>query len=128
MYPACWCGLLTAGPDGLRGSGSEHCGALVRRDDITECPDPGPDHFAVAAWCSLRLSGGIARRGDGLELRSSVSIGKRDCHVSQLAAGESVSLFDRAGFSVPTYGVASAARRRGQAWPEATAGGGAERA
>ena len=81
MYPACWCGLLTAGPDGLRGSGSKHRGALVRRDDRTECPDPGPDHFAVAAWCSLRLSGGIARRGDGLELRSSVSIGKRDVTV-----------------------------------------------
>ena len=66
MYPACWCGLLTAGPDGLRGSGSKHRGALLRRDDRTECPDPGPDHFAVAAWCSLRLSGRMARRGVGI--------------------------------------------------------------
>lgn len=23
------------------------------RDDKTECPNPGPDHFAVAALCSL---------------------------------------------------------------------------
>src|SRR5713226_926167 len=78
MYPACWRGRLSAGPDGLRGSGSEHCGALLRRDDEAECRDPGPDHFAVAAWCSLRVSGRMARRGDGVELRSSVSIGIRD--------------------------------------------------
>src|SRR5216683_1761994 len=30
MYPACQCGrMLTAGPDGLRGSASMHCGALL---------------------------------------------------------------------------------------------------
>jgi hypothetical protein len=73
MYPACWCGRLTAGPDGLRGSGSKHRGALVRRDDTAECPDPGPDHFAVAAWCSLRLSGRTARRGDGVGSQADVS-------------------------------------------------------
>ena len=65
MYPACWRGRLSAGPDGLRGSGSEHGGALLRRDDEAECRDPGPDHFAVAAWCSLRVSGRMARRGEG---------------------------------------------------------------
>ena len=75
MYPACWRGRLTAGPDGLRGSGSEHCGALLRRDDKTECPDPGPDHCAVAAWCSLRLSGRVARRGVGV---AGFPIGNRD--------------------------------------------------
>src|SRR6266849_6281622 len=65
MYPACWRGRLSAGPDGLRGSGCEHGGALLRRDDEAECRDPGPDHFAVAAWCSLRVSGRMARRGEG---------------------------------------------------------------
>src|SRR5216683_2965675 len=65
MYPACWRGRLSAGPDGLRGSGSEHGGALLRRDDEAECRDPGPDHFAVAAWCSLRVSGRMAGRGEG---------------------------------------------------------------
>jgi hypothetical protein len=54
IRPVCAVGL-TAGPDGLRGSGSEHCGALWGRDDEAECPDPGPDHFAVAACCSLRV-------------------------------------------------------------------------
>ena len=61
MYPACLRGRLTAGPDGLRGSDSKHCGALLMRDDRAECPDPcacpreggGPDHCAVAACCSL---------------------------------------------------------------------------
>ena len=74
MYPACWRGRLTAGPDGLRGSGSEHCDALLRRDDGSECSGPGPDHFAVAAWCSLRVSGRMARRvkgaGSGTEVGS----------------------------------------------------------
>jgi len=73
MYPACWCGRLTAGPDGLRGPGSEHCGALWRRDDEAECPDPGPNHFAVAAWCSLRLSGEESRRGDGVRSGTAVA-------------------------------------------------------
>jgi hypothetical protein len=46
-------GRLTAGPDGFRGSGSKHCGALLMRDDEAECPDPGPGLCAVAACCSL---------------------------------------------------------------------------
>ena len=44
---------VTAGPDGLRGLGSQHCGALLMRDDGSERPNPGPDRFAVAAFCSL---------------------------------------------------------------------------
>jgi hypothetical protein len=32
IRPVC-CSRLTAGRDGYRGSGSEHCGALLRRDD-----------------------------------------------------------------------------------------------
>jgi hypothetical protein len=39
---------MTAGHDGCCGSGSQHCGALVWRDDEADFPDPGPDHFAVA--------------------------------------------------------------------------------
>jgi hypothetical protein len=45
--------LMTAGPQGLRGSGSNHSSALFNRDDEAECPDPGPDHFAVLLFCSL---------------------------------------------------------------------------
>ena len=59
MYPACRRGRKTAGHDGLRGSGSRHCGALERRDDETEYPDPGPDLCAVAAFCSLPDHGPI---------------------------------------------------------------------
>src|SRR5436190_15119633 len=53
--------FMTAGPDGYRGLGSLHCGALLRRDDVSEFPNPGPDHFAVASICSLRgLRSGVA--------------------------------------------------------------------
>ena len=31
MYPAFVRGTLTAGPEGMRGSGSDHCGALEAR-------------------------------------------------------------------------------------------------
>jgi hypothetical protein len=43
MYPACVCGrmCMTAGPEGVRGSGSNHGRALKGRDDEAECPDPG---------------------------------------------------------------------------------------
>ena len=54
MYPAFVCGcFVTAGPDGLRGTASLHCGALLKRDDASECAVPGPDLCAVAAFCSL---------------------------------------------------------------------------
>ncbi len=68
MYPALMRGRKTAGPDGLRGSGSQHCGALLMRDDETECPDPGltfvPSPVAApwpvvgaarASWCHCAL-------------------------------------------------------------------------
>jgi hypothetical protein len=38
MYPACLCGRLTAGPDGLRGLGSQHCGALRGAMTIRSVP------------------------------------------------------------------------------------------
>ena len=41
MYPAFVRGTLTAGPEGIRGPGSNHRRALLKRDDRTECPDPG---------------------------------------------------------------------------------------
>ena len=72
MYPACRRGRKTAGHDGLRGSGSRHCGALERRDDETEYPDPGPDLGAVAAFAPCPIivrsppaggsNGGVAGR------------------------------------------------------------------
>src|SRR5439155_5531952 len=65
MYPACLRGRMTAGPDGFRGLGSQHCGALAWRDDVSECPNPGPDHFAVAAFCSLRVAGRRAPARNG---------------------------------------------------------------
>ena len=40
---------MTAGHDGYRGSGSQHRGAPLKRDDETECPDTGPEHFTVAS-------------------------------------------------------------------------------
>jgi len=67
MYSAFRARCMTAGHDGLRGSGSQHCGALGWRDDAAEFPDPGPDHFAVAflgAPCSACLRpGSIEGRG-----------------------------------------------------------------
>src|SRR5215470_8984635 len=46
MYPAFERGAVTAGPDGVRWSGSNHSGALVRRNDASECPAPVSDRFA----------------------------------------------------------------------------------
>jgi hypothetical protein len=40
MYPAFVCGLMTAGPEGIRGSGSIMA-AHSKCDDGAECPDPG---------------------------------------------------------------------------------------
>ncbi|MGO9005236.1 MAG: hypothetical protein ACLQIQ_05420, partial [Beijerinckiaceae bacterium] len=48
---------MTAGPDGLRGLGSKHWGALRYAMTYRGCPNPGPDHFAVAAFCSLPVTG-----------------------------------------------------------------------
>jgi hypothetical protein len=54
MYSAFRVRRMTAGHDGYRGSGSQHCDALSMRDDGAECPDRGrPDHFAVACIGSL---------------------------------------------------------------------------
>jgi hypothetical protein len=53
IYSAFGVRLMTAGRDGCRGSGSQHCGALVGRDDGADCSDQGPDHFAVAFLSSL---------------------------------------------------------------------------
>ena len=57
----------TAGHDGLRGLGSRHCGALLMRDDDSECSNPGPDHCAVAAFCSLPVAVGRRRRSFDLK-------------------------------------------------------------
>ena len=62
MYPALMRGRKTAGPDGLRGSGSQHCGALLMRDDETECPDPSchrPVLLLGRWWVRRELAGAI---------------------------------------------------------------------
>ena len=71
--------FMTAGPDGFRGLGSLHRGALLKRDDGSECPNPGPDLFAVAAVLLLASSPTLRRRlvGKGLSGSTGLSLFSR---------------------------------------------------
>jgi hypothetical protein len=45
--------MMTAGPQGLRGSVPIILARFGSAMTTAEFPDPGPDHFAVLLFCSL---------------------------------------------------------------------------
>src|SRR5262252_1452645 len=61
MYPAFMHGAVTAGPDGVRWLGSNHSGALVTRNDVSECPTPVSDRFAFTPYLPFPILGPQAR-------------------------------------------------------------------
>ena len=60
MYPACWCGLMTAGPDGVRGSAPNQRGELCAPKGLLALPIPGPAgspsrrHRPRTSWTLVR--------------------------------------------------------------------------
>jgi len=68
MYPAFLRGAMTAGPEGVSGTGSNHCGALLVRDDVSVCPIPGSQpvcHPAISALSDFGVQSGARLRGAG---------------------------------------------------------------
>jgi len=47
LCPACWCGVKTAGPDGIRGSGPYLLCGLKHPGHRSGCPHPRSDRFAI---------------------------------------------------------------------------------
>ena len=74
-HSACWCGRMTAGPDGKRGSGSKHCGAIAGAMTRRSVPTQVLTILPSLPCAPCRVTGRKRLRpGSGISRRSRLSV------------------------------------------------------